>query len=134
METLERQHINMKTRCGGLFGLRDVCNYRPRVARCARRIKARPTVRVLWAMNELGNYYNKAYKKSARVVGDVIGKYSSARRHGVYDTIVRMAQDFSMRYPLIDGQGNFWIGRWRRARRDALHRSAHGQVGQRSAG
>src|SRR5216110_3361413 len=63
--------------------------------------------RVLWAMSELGNTYNKAYKKSARVVGDVIGKYHPHGDTAVYDTIVRMAQDFSMRYPLIDGQGNF---------------------------
>ena len=60
--------------------------------------------RVLWAMHELGNTYNKAYKKSARVVGDVIGKYHPHGDTAVYDTIVRMAQDFSMRYPLIDGQ------------------------------
>jgi DNA gyrase subunit A len=63
--------------------------------------------RVLWAMHELGNTYNKAYKKSARVVGDVIGKYHPHGDLPVYDTIVRLAQDFSMRYPLIDGQGNF---------------------------
>ena len=63
--------------------------------------------RVLWAMHELGNTYNKAYKKSARVVGDVIGKYHPHGDTAVYDTIVRLAQNFSMRYPLIDGQGNF---------------------------
>jgi DNA gyrase subunit A len=63
--------------------------------------------RVLWAMNELGNQYNKAYKKSARVVGDVIGKYHPHGDTAVYDTIVRLAQNFSMRYPLVDGQGNF---------------------------
>jgi DNA gyrase subunit A len=63
--------------------------------------------RVLWAMNELGNTYNKPYKKSARIVGDVIGKYHPHGDTAVYDTIVRLAQDFSMRYPLIDGQGNF---------------------------
>ncbi len=63
--------------------------------------------RVLWAMSELGNSYNKAYKKSARVVGDTIGKYHPHGDTAVYDTIVRMAQDFSMRYPLVDGQGNF---------------------------
>jgi len=63
--------------------------------------------RVLWAMHELGNTYNKAHKKSARIVGDVIGKYHPHGDTAVYDTIVRMAQDFSMRYPLIDGQGNF---------------------------
>lgn len=63
--------------------------------------------RVLYAMRELGNEWNKAYKKSARVVGDVIGKYHPHGDTAVYDTIVRMAQTFSMRYPLIDGQGNF---------------------------
>ena len=63
--------------------------------------------RVLYAMNELSNDWNKAYKKSARVVGDVIGKYHPHGDTAVYDTMVRMAQDFSLRYPLIDGQGNF---------------------------
>ncbi|HEX2667291.1 MAG TPA: DNA gyrase subunit A [Gammaproteobacteria bacterium] len=63
--------------------------------------------RVLYAMQELGNDYNKPYKKSARVVGDVIGKYHPHGDVAVYDTIVRMAQPFSMRYVLIDGQGNF---------------------------
>ncbi len=63
--------------------------------------------RILFAMNDLGNYWNKPYKKSARVVGDVIGKYHPHGDTAVYDTIVRMAQDFSLRYPLIDGQGNF---------------------------
>jgi DNA gyrase subunit A len=63
--------------------------------------------RVLFAMHELGNEYNKPYKKSARVVGDVIGKYHPHGDVAVYDTIVRMAQHFSMRYMLIDGQGNF---------------------------
>ena len=63
--------------------------------------------RVLHAMRELGNDYNKAYKKSARVVGDVIGKYHPHGDSAVYDTIVRMAQPFSMRYMLVDGQGNF---------------------------
>lgn len=63
--------------------------------------------RTLFAMNELGNEWNKPYKKSARVVGDVIGKYHPHGDTAVYDTIVRMAQDFSMRYTLVDGQGNF---------------------------
>ena len=63
--------------------------------------------RVLFAMHELGNDWNKAYKKSARVVGDVIGKYHPHGDSAVYDTIVRMAQNFSMRYMLVDGQGNF---------------------------
>ncbi|NLC70092.1 MAG: DNA gyrase subunit A [Desulfuromonadaceae bacterium] len=63
--------------------------------------------RVLFAMHELNNEYNKPYKKSARVVGDVIGKYHPHGDSAVYDTIVRLAQNFSMRYPLVDGQGNF---------------------------
>ncbi|HUW25060.1 MAG TPA: DNA gyrase subunit A [Gallionella sp.] len=63
--------------------------------------------RVLFAMHELNNDWNKAYKKSARIVGDVIGKYHPHGDTAVYDTIVRMAQNFSLRYPLVDGQGNF---------------------------
>ncbi len=63
--------------------------------------------RVLFAMNELGNAWNKPYKKSARVVGDVIGKYHPHGDASVYDAIVRMAQPFSLRYMLVDGQGNF---------------------------
>ena len=63
--------------------------------------------RVLFAMNELNNTYNRPYVKSARVVGDVIGKYHPHGDTAVYDTVVRMAQDFSMRYLLVDGQGNF---------------------------
>lgn len=63
--------------------------------------------RVLFAMHEMHNTFNRPYKKSARVVGDVIGKYHPHGDTAVYDTIVRLAQDFSMRYPLVDGQGNF---------------------------
>ena len=63
--------------------------------------------RVLYAMHEMKNYHNRPYKKSARVVGDVIGKYHPHGDAAVYDTIVRLAQDFSMRYQLVDGQGNF---------------------------
>src|SRR5690349_23650229 len=63
--------------------------------------------RVLYAMQELGNGYNRPYKKSARIVGDVIGKYHPHGDTAVYDTIVRMAQDFSLRHMLVDGQGNF---------------------------
>lgn len=63
--------------------------------------------RVLFAMHELNNDWNRAYKKSARIVGDVIGKYHPHGDSAVYDTIVRMAQDFSLRYTLVDGQGNF---------------------------
>jgi DNA gyrase subunit A len=63
--------------------------------------------RVLYGMYDLGNEWNRAYKKSARVVGDVIGKYHPHGDTAVYDTLVRMAQDFSLRYPLVDGQGNF---------------------------
>ncbi len=63
--------------------------------------------RVLFAMHELSNDWNKPFKKSARIVGDVIGKYHPHGDVAVYDTLVRMAQDFSLRYPLVDGQGNF---------------------------
>ncbi len=63
--------------------------------------------RVLFAMHDQGNHFNRPYRKSARVVGDVIGKYHPHGESAVYDTSVRMAQDFSMRYPLVDGQGNF---------------------------
>ena len=63
--------------------------------------------RALFSMYEMGNRYNKSYKKSARIVGDIIGKYHPHGDVAVYDTIVRMAQEFSMRYPLVDGQGNF---------------------------
>jgi DNA gyrase subunit A len=107
METIERQHVTIEDEMR-----RSYLDYAMSVIIG----RALPDVRdglkpvhrrVLWAMNELGNYYNKAYKKSARVVGDVIGKYHPHGDTAVYDTIVRMAQDFSMRYPLIDGQGNF---------------------------
>jgi DNA gyrase subunit A len=63
--------------------------------------------RAIFAMSEMGNRWNKSYKKSARIVGDIIGKYHPHGDSASYDTIVRMAQDFSMRYPLVDGQGNF---------------------------
>jgi DNA gyrase subunit A len=63
--------------------------------------------RSLYAMHDMGNFWNKPYKKSARIVGDVIGKYHPHGDSAAYDTIVRMAQSFSLRYPLIDGQGNF---------------------------
>ena len=63
--------------------------------------------RILYAMKDLGNDWNKPYKKSARITGDVIGKYHPHGDTAIYDAIVRMAQDFSMRYPLVDGQGNF---------------------------
>ncbi len=63
--------------------------------------------RVLYAMNQLGLHYNKAYKKSARIVGEVLGKYHPHGDASVYDAMVRMAQDWSMRYPMVDGQGNF---------------------------
>ena len=63
--------------------------------------------RVLFAMHEAGNASNKPYKKSARIVGDVMGKYHPHGDQAIYDTIVRMAQEFSLRHPLVDGQGNF---------------------------
>jgi DNA gyrase subunit A len=83
--------------------------------------------RVLYAMSELGNDWNKAYKKSARIVGDVIGKYHPHGDTAVYDTIVRMAQPFSMRHMLVDGQGNFGSVDGDAPCSHALYRSAHGQ-------
>jgi DNA gyrase subunit A len=107
METAERQHISIEDEMR-----RSYLDYAMSViiGRALPDIRdgLKPVHRrVLWAMHELGNAYNKAYKKSARVVGDVIGKYHPHGDTAVYDTIVRMAQDFSMRYPLVDGQGNF---------------------------
>src|SRR6201987_3617450 len=107
METIEREHVSIEDEMR-----RSYLDYAMSVIIG----RALPDVRdglkpvhrrVLWAMHELGNTYNKAYKKSARVVGDVIGKYHPHGDMAVYDTIVRMAQDFSLRYTLIDGQGNF---------------------------
>src|SRR6202521_920769 len=63
--------------------------------------------RCLYGMWEQGNLHNKPYRKSARIVGDVLGKYHPHGEGAVYDSVVRMAQDFSLRYPLVDGQGNF---------------------------
>jgi len=63
--------------------------------------------RVLYAMREIGLFHNRSYTKCAKVVGEVLGKYHPHGDASVYDTLVRMAQDFAMRYPLIDGQGNF---------------------------
>ena len=107
METIERQHISIEDEMR-----RSYLDYAMSViiGRALPDIRdgLKPVHRrVLWAMHELGNAYNKAYKKSARVVGDVIGKYHPHGDTAVYDTMVRMAQEFSMRYPLIDGQGNF---------------------------
>src|SRR5712691_9374779 len=107
METIERQHISIEDEMR-----RSYLDYAMSViiGRALPDIRdgLKPVHRrVLWAMHELGNVYNKAYKKSARVVGDVIGKYHPHGDIPVYDTIVRMTQDFSMRYPLIDGQGHF---------------------------
>src|SRR4029453_10692447 len=107
METIEREHVSIEEEMR-----RSYLDYAMSVIIG----RALPDVRdglkpvhrrVLWAMHELGNAYNKAYKKSARVVGDVIGKYHPHGDSAVYDTMVRMAQDFSQRYPLEDGQGNF---------------------------
>ncbi len=89
--------------------------------------------RVLFAMRELSNDWNKPYKKSARVVGDVIGKYHPHGDASVYDAIVRMAQDFSMRYLLVDGQGNFGSVDGDPPGGHALHRSAHVETGGRVA-
>src|SRR5882724_11158114 len=107
METIERQHVSIEDEMR-----RSYLDYAMSVIIG----RALPDVRdglkpvhrrVLWAMHELGNTHNKPYKKSARVVGNVIGQYHPHGDTAVYDTIVRMAQDFSMRYPLVDGQGNF---------------------------
>src|SRR4249919_4320812 len=107
METLERQHVSIEDEMR-----RSYLDYAMSViiGRALPDIRdgLKPVHRrVLWAMNELGNTYNKPYKKSARVVGDTIGKYHPHGDTAVYDTVVRMAQDFSMRYMLVDGQGNF---------------------------
>jgi DNA gyrase subunit A len=69
--------------------------------------------RVLYGMHELGLAYNKAPKKSARIVGEVLGKYHPHGDSSVYDAMVRMAQDWSLRYTLVNGQGNFWLYGWR---------------------
>jgi len=90
--------------------------------------------RVLYAMHELNNVWNRPYLKSARVVGDVMGKYHPHGDSAIYDTVVRMAQDFSLRYTLVDGQGNFGLGGWRPAGGDALHRDPAAQDRQRDGG
>ncbi len=79
--------------------------------------------RVLFGMQELGVNYNKPYKKSARIVGEVLGKYHPHGDASVYDTMVRMAQDWSLRYTLVDGQGNFGSVDGDYACSDAIHRS-----------
>ena len=90
--------------------------------------------RILYAMNELNNDWDKPYKKSARIVGDVIGKYHPHGDMAVYDSIVRMAQDFSLRYPLGRWSGKFRFDRWRSSGGHALHRDPHGKAGRRIAG
>ena len=80
--------------------------------------------RVLFGMQEANNVWNRPYVKCARIVGDVMGKYHPHGDSSIYDTLVRMAQDFSLRYPLIDGQGNFGSIDGDNAGGDALHRSA----------
>ena len=82
--------------------------------------------RALFSMNENGLQPNRPYVKSARIVGDVMGKYHPHGDSAIYDTIVRMAQDFSLRYPLVDGQGNFGSDRRRPRRRHAVHGGAAG--------
>src|SRR5207244_2328641 len=107
METTERQHISIEDEMRRSYLDYDMSVIIGRALPDVRDGLKPVHRRVLWAMNELGNTYNKAYKKSARVVGDVIGKYHPHGDTAIYDTIVRLAQDFSMRYPLVDGQGNF---------------------------
>ena len=86
--------------------------------------------RILFAMSEGGNDWNRPYRKSARIVGDVIGKYHPHGDTAVYDAMVRMAQDFSLRYPLVDGQGNFGSIDGDSARGHALHRGASHPAGR----
>src|SRR5437867_7312026 len=107
METTERQHISIEDEMR-----RSYLDYAMSVIIGRALPDARDGLkpvhrRVLWAMDELGNAFNNAYKKSARVGGDVIGKYHPHGDTAVYDTTVRMAQDFSMPDRLIDGHGNF---------------------------
>jgi DNA gyrase subunit A len=79
--------------------------------------------RVLYGMLDLGVSYNKPYKKSARIVGEVLGKYHPHGDSSVYDTMVRMAQEWSLRYPLVDGQGNFGSYGRRQPGSHAIHGS-----------
>ena len=90
--------------------------------------------RVLYTMSLLGLAWNRGYKKSARVVGDCMGKFHPHGDSAIYDTLVRMVQEFSLRYPLVDGQGNFGSIDGDPAGGHALHRSAHGADRPRDAG
>ena len=81
--------------------------------------------RILYAMHDMGLLHNRKHVKCAKVVGQVLGKYHPHGDTAVYDAMVRMAQPFSLRYPLIDGQGNFRFGGWRSAGGLPVHRSAH---------
>ena len=83
--------------------------------------------RVLYGMNEMGNHSYKSYKKSALVVGEVMGKYHPHGDSAIYDTIVRMAKEWSLRYMLVDGQGNFGSMDGDAPRGNALHRGADAQ-------
>jgi len=91
-----------------LSRLRDERDRRPRASRRARRPEA-GAPRVLFAMHEVNNVWNRPFVKCARIVGDVMGKYHPHGDASIYDTLVRMAQDFSLRYLLVDGQGNFGV-------------------------
>ena len=90
--------------------------------------------RVLFAMHEANIVWNRPYVKCARVVGDVLGKYHPHGDTAIYDALVRMAQDFSLRYPLIDGQGNFGSVDGDNAGGDALHRVPAAEDRRRAAG
>ena len=89
--------------------------------------------RVLYAMYDASNTSDKPYKKSARLVGDIMGKYHPHGDTAIYDTIVRMAQDFNLRYPLVDGQGNFGSIDGDQSGGDALHRNPHDAARRRNA-
>ncbi len=90
--------------------------------------------RILYAMHEMGIRWNTPYKKSARIVGEVLGKYHPHGDVPVYDSLVRLAQDFSMRYPLSRRSGQLWFGGRRLTGRHALHRSPLSQDYRRTAG
>ena len=84
--------------------------------------------RLLYAMYDMGIRSDSTYKKSARIVGEVLGKYHPHGDQAVYEAMARMAQDFSMRYPIIDGQGNFGSCGWRSTGCHALHRSPNHSI------
>ena len=90
--------------------------------------------RILYGMNQMGLAHNRAYRKSAKIVGEIMGNYHPHGDSAIYDTLVRMAQDFNMRYALVDGQGNYGSGGRRSAGSHALYRSPADEAGRRNVG